>query len=121
LEFIGRNDTQVKIRGFRIELSEIEAQLRTVPGVKNAIVVALESASKDRYLAGYVIPDVSPSNAAQQPAQLETISQWQQVHDTTYSSATSHPSFIGWNSSFNAEPIPKWEMHEWLEHTLARI
>ncbi len=53
LEFLGRRDTQVKIRGFRIELGEIEAALATLPGVRDAVVVA-----GDRRLVAYVVGDV---------------------------------------------------------------
>ena len=39
LEFLGRQDHQVKIRGHRVELGEIEAALRELPGVAQAVVV----------------------------------------------------------------------------------
>jgi acyl-CoA synthetase (AMP-forming)/AMP-acid ligase II/acyl carrier protein len=51
LGFLGRADDQVKIRGFRIEPGEIEAALRRLPGVAQAVVLARE----DR-LIGYVVP-----------------------------------------------------------------
>ncbi|MCP3804329.1 amino acid adenylation domain-containing protein [Allokutzneria sp. A3M-2-11 16] len=50
LEYLGRTDDQVKIRGFRIELGEVEAALREVPGVRQAVVIA-----KDNRLIGYVV------------------------------------------------------------------
>ena len=40
IEFLGRVDQQVKIRGFRVEPGEIEAQLRKLPGVREAAVLA---------------------------------------------------------------------------------
>ncbi|MEV8438194.1 amino acid adenylation domain-containing protein [Actinosynnema sp. NPDC051121] len=51
IEFLGRRDHQVKVRGFRIELGEVEAALRAVPEVADAVVVA----SRGR-LVGYLVP-----------------------------------------------------------------
>lgn len=45
LLFVGRSDDQVKIRGYRIEVAEIEAALRTLPGVAAAAVVVVERAA----------------------------------------------------------------------------
>lgn len=53
LEYLGRVDHQVKVRGFRIELGEIEAQLLSQSGVREAVVMANESAAGTR-LVGYV-------------------------------------------------------------------
>jgi amino acid adenylation domain-containing protein len=59
IEYLGRNDFQVKIRGYRIELGEIENALTTYPEVRQSVVVALEDASGNKYLAGYYV-SVSP-------------------------------------------------------------
>lgn len=58
LEYLGRNDFQVKIRGFRIELGEIEASMLTHPQISQAVVVAKEHDSGEKYLAGYYISDM---------------------------------------------------------------
>lgn len=39
LEFLGRRDHQVKIRGHRVELGAVEAVLRDIPAVRDAIVL----------------------------------------------------------------------------------
>ncbi|MFJ1747310.1 amino acid adenylation domain-containing protein [Streptomyces sp. NPDC088116] len=55
LEFLGRQDHQVKIRGQRIELGEVEAALRAVPGVTDAVVtVGTDPAGQSR-LVGHVV------------------------------------------------------------------
>ncbi|RKG76773.1 amino acid adenylation domain-containing protein, partial [Corallococcus exercitus] len=53
LDFLGRVDFQVKVRGFRIELGEVEAALRSVTGVNEAVVVA-RGTDSDKRLVGYV-------------------------------------------------------------------
>ncbi|WP_049870415.1 amino acid adenylation domain-containing protein [Pseudomonas cremoricolorata] len=53
-DYLGRLDNQVKIRGFRIELGEIEARLRSYRGVKDAVVIARETAA-GKQLVGYVV------------------------------------------------------------------
>lgn len=56
IEFLGRIDRQVKISGQRIELGEIEATLIRQPGVKQAIVDAVDIEGHKK-LAAYVVPE----------------------------------------------------------------
>ncbi|HLP58499.1 MAG TPA: thioesterase domain-containing protein, partial [Candidatus Deferrimicrobium sp.] len=61
VEFLGRGDFQVKIRGYRIELGEIENKLAEHPGVREAVVLALNMAptgkdTGEKYLCAYVVP-----------------------------------------------------------------
>ncbi|HWD31775.1 MAG TPA: amino acid adenylation domain-containing protein [Pseudomonas sp.] len=51
IDYRGRIDHQVKIRGLRIELGEIEARLMEQDAVREAVVLAIDSA-----LVAYVVP-----------------------------------------------------------------
>ncbi|MBV6289200.1 amino acid adenylation domain-containing protein, partial [Pseudomonas aegrilactucae] len=55
IEYRGRIDHQVKIRGLRIELGEIEARLMELDAVREAVVLALDTAGGQQ-LVGYVVP-----------------------------------------------------------------
>jgi amino acid adenylation domain-containing protein len=58
IECLGRLDQQVKIRGFRIELGEVEQTLKSLEGIKHALVLA-----NDVFLIAHIVPDSSIESA----------------------------------------------------------
>lgn len=52
---LGRTDFQVKIRGYRVDLAEVEAALRELDHVQDAVVVGREDTPGDKRLVAYVI------------------------------------------------------------------
>ncbi|MEU3712658.1 non-ribosomal peptide synthetase [Streptomyces catenulae] len=65
LRFNGRRDHQVKIRGQRIELGEVEAALRALPSVTDAVAVAVPDPAGHQRLVGYVAtPDGTGTGTA---------------------------------------------------------
>ncbi|MEU3712880.1 amino acid adenylation domain-containing protein [Streptomyces catenulae] len=57
IEYLGRIDGQVKIRGNRVELGEVQNQLASLPGVRDAVVVDQTSDTRGTYLAAYYVAD----------------------------------------------------------------
>ena len=50
IEYIGRVDNQIKIRGHRIELEGIESHINQFKGIKQSVVVVLETNETDKIL-----------------------------------------------------------------------
>ncbi|MBV9451848.1 MAG: amino acid adenylation domain-containing protein [Streptosporangiaceae bacterium] len=67
LDFRGRRDRQVKIRGHRVELGAVEAALRALPQVRDAVVVT----GQTRHLEAFVIA-APAATAADLRARLAT-------------------------------------------------
>ncbi|MFI6041479.1 amino acid adenylation domain-containing protein [Nocardia sp. NPDC051321] len=63
LEYLGRLDDQVKIRGFRVEPGDIEAALRALPAIDDAIVSVHERAGLP-VLIGHVLTALDTDLAA---------------------------------------------------------
>ena len=59
LFFEGRIDNQIKLSGYRIELGDIETNLRALPMVRDAAVVAVLKNGKTQWLAAFVVPNAN--------------------------------------------------------------
>ncbi|MEU4178904.1 amino acid adenylation domain-containing protein [Streptomyces sp. NPDC026589] len=66
LEFVGRSDRQIKVRGVRVETGEIEAALRSLPGVVDAAVALTTAQDGPERLAAFLVA------GADAPAHAET-------------------------------------------------
>ncbi|MFE4574402.1 amino acid adenylation domain-containing protein [Streptomyces chartreusis] len=62
LEFLGRGDRQVKVRGHRVELDHVEAELRRMPGVTDALAMVLPG-GQGRLVAVVSAPDTRERSA----------------------------------------------------------
>ncbi|HWK72021.1 MAG TPA: amino acid adenylation domain-containing protein [Burkholderiaceae bacterium] len=64
LRFQGRADEQVKISGYRIELAEIEARMRDMAGVEEAVVLALRQGGQTAQLIAHAAGAHVPGSEA---------------------------------------------------------
>ena len=58
--YVGRADGQVKVRGYRVELGEVEAALRSLAGVREAVAVGIGT----ERLVAYVVADRNGNGAS---------------------------------------------------------
>ena len=65
LEFLGRTDRQVKIRGQRIELNEVETAVRSVVGVRDAVVTTQKDGADNVRLVGYYTGEADADSVRQ--------------------------------------------------------
>jgi D-alanine--poly(phosphoribitol) ligase subunit 1 len=64
LFFDGRMDSQIKLHGYRIEIGDVEANLRALPDVRDAVVVPIYRDGRLDALAAFVILSSEPSAAS---------------------------------------------------------
>ncbi|MFH9347863.1 non-ribosomal peptide synthase/polyketide synthase [Kitasatospora sp. NPDC017646] len=117
LEYVGRADDQLKVRGFRVEPGEVEAALAEHPAVAQAAVLA-----QDDRLIGYVVP--RQDGVRDDGLEADHVGEWQDIYDAlpiTPEESAFGQNFVGWNSSYDAGPIPLEQMREWRDATVARI
>ena len=68
LFFDGRVDNQLKLHGYRIELGDVEANLRKLPSVQDAVVLPLDDNGRVTALAAFVLGDRPTSETEFQAA-----------------------------------------------------
>ncbi|MFE1288230.1 AMP-binding protein [Streptomyces sp. NPDC058751] len=114
-------EERVELCGRRFGLGEIESVLGAHPAVSAAAVSVHEGAEGDRRLVAHVVP--APPAAAAGAQEVQT-ARWKEIHEALHAGAASRElgdDFTGWNSSYDALPIPLEELREWQFATLDRI
>lgn len=103
---------------------QIEDVLRAHPGVREAAVVRDNSNT----IWAFVIPDdeYMDNILGRTNAGSTVVGKWRKAYDLsqlTKEAASAPAGFntIGWNSSFTRQPIPREQIREWVEATVADI
>jgi amino acid adenylation domain-containing protein len=101
---------------------------RLVPSISTSLDGAEAEVSRSKRLVAYLVPTIHRQTSPQQVTQWQSeyISDWQTLYEQLYSqnqASTDDLTFniTGWNSSYTKQPIPDWEMQEWVENTVSRI
>ena len=68
LFFEGRMDNQIKLHGYRIELADVEANLRALPAVRDAVVLPVLKQGAADALAAFVVLNAPPGGGEFQAA-----------------------------------------------------
>ncbi|WP_287963108.1 amino acid adenylation domain-containing protein, partial [Alcanivorax sp.] len=109
IEYLGRLDHQVKIRGLRIELGEIEQQLKQLPDVNDAVVVADHSDTGDQLVA-YVSAD-SDNREVWQQALADALPEY--MVPALFMVLEALPLSPNGKLDRKALPAPQWQAREY--------
>src|SRR5262249_8007943 len=60
LEHLGRMDRRVKVNGQLVDLSQVEREVKQLPGVRNAVVSDVPTADGGHRIVAHVIVDATP-------------------------------------------------------------
>ncbi|HEX6350007.1 MAG TPA: amino acid adenylation domain-containing protein, partial [Candidatus Dormibacteraeota bacterium] len=122
LVYLGRVDQQVKVRGARVELGEVEAELKRLPEVAEAAVVAHQRGEGDVRLVAYLVG--RPHLTGRERDEREHVEQWRAVWEETFAAAAPDPDAqleLGWHGLLSAEPIPTADVREQLDLAAERL
>lgn len=107
---------------------EIASALRAHPAVAEAAVIERIAADGGRQLVAYAVPDLrtSADTGASQQAQVDD---WGRLFERMYghsgtdvlAMAPLGEDFAGWNSAYNGRPLPREQMVQWRDATVAGI
>ncbi|MCX7366088.1 MAG: thioester reductase domain-containing protein, partial [Alphaproteobacteria bacterium] len=61
--WLGRIDQQVKIHGYRVELGEIETALRTIAGIRDAVVTTWVDGGGDKQIVAHLVADAAMTDS----------------------------------------------------------
>ncbi|KAJ3915923.1 hypothetical protein F5877DRAFT_47656, partial [Lentinula edodes] len=117
-----KEDGQVKIRGQRLELGEIEQVLKQHPNVMSAAAALVKVHNSDHVVAYAVLKSKNDEGADGRILDL-----WDDHfnnEDSTYHSLHAENGgqrVVQWYSMFDAQPIPSYDMVQWLDDTIDQI
>jgi len=119
---LGRMDQQVKIRGHRIEPGEIESSISSLPGIKQAVVIARENSAMEKHLLAYVIL----KETLEENDGLSWKERWDAMYDI---GADNHKDLDGKDTKLDDTLLEHYhnsselalQSVEWLQSSISRI
>ncbi|BCH67484.1 hypothetical protein RvVAT039_pl03170 (plasmid) [Agrobacterium vitis] len=104
----------------------VERCLHLHPAVNKAVVLPQVNKAGKRTNVAFVQLATNFEETDGLPLlESEHVQQWERIFNDTYSGSLPNVDAsiqqVGWNSSYTGEPIPRAEMDDWLEATLARL